>query len=146
MQSHIPFIALLTLTSTLALAGPDPMRRDDAIFRNDNNNFTSTDGAVLYQSICQGCHMAEGQGAHSGAGMYPKLADNPRLTTPDYPAAIMLNGLRGMPSFSAYLNDTQIAAVANYVTTHFGNKSTQTLTEQQVKQLRPPKPIVYQEG
>lgn len=146
MQPRIPLIALLTLTSTLALAGPDPMRRDDAIFQNDNNNFTSTDGAVLYQSICQGCHMPEGQGAHSGAGMYPELAENPRLATPDYPTAIMLNGLHGMPSFSGYLNDAQIAAVANYVTTHFGNKSTQSITEQQVKELRPPKPIVYQEG
>jgi mono/diheme cytochrome c family protein len=146
MQLRTPLLALLSLASTLALAGPDPMRRDDAIFQNDNNNFTSTDGAVLYQSICQGCHMAQGQGANSGAGMYPKLAENPRLATPDYPAAIMLNGLHGMPSFSAYLNDAQIAAVANYVTTHFGNKSTQAISEQQVKELRPPKPIVYQEG
>lgn len=146
MQPRHSFFALLTLLPTLALAGPDPMRREDAIFQNDHNNFTSTDGAVLYQSICQGCHMPEGQGAHSGAGMYPKLADNPRLATPDYPATIMLNGLHGMPSFSADLNDTQIAAVANYVTTHFGNKSTQTVTEQQVKELRPPKPITYQEG
>ncbi|QRY82143.1 cytochrome c [Pseudomonas sp. PDNC002] len=137
---------LLALTSSVVCAAQDPYRRDDAIFQNDNNNFTSTDGAVLYQSICQGCHMPEGQGAHSGAGMYPKLASNSRLATPDYPAAIVLNGLHGMPSFAQDLNDTQVAAVANYVATHFGNKSTQTITEQQVKELRPPKPIVYQEG
>lgn len=100
------------------------------------NRFTATDGEDLYRSICQGCHMPDAKGAR-GAGMFPALAGNPKLISAVYPAYVVLNGLHGMPSFAADLDDAQIAAVANYVVTHFGNHAKSLATAASVKAIRP---------
>jgi mono/diheme cytochrome c family protein len=100
------------------------------------NRFTATDGQELYRSICQGCHMPDAKGAR-GAGMFPALAGNPKLTSAVYPAYIVLNGFHGMPSFAGDLDDSQIAAVVNYVVTHFGNHAKSLVTAQAVKAIRP---------
>jgi mono/diheme cytochrome c family protein len=100
------------------------------------NRFTATDGETLYRSICQGCHMADAKGAH-GAGMFPALAGNPKLISAVYPAYVVVNGLHGMPSFAADLDDAQIAAVVNYVVTHFGNHAKSLVTAASVKAIRP---------
>jgi mono/diheme cytochrome c family protein len=97
--------------------------------------FTSTDGEKLFTQICQGCHMPDARGA-TGAGTYPALAHNPKLKSAAYPEFMVVNGLRSMPSFAGDLNDAQIAAVVNYVITHFGNHATALATAQQVKALR----------
>ena len=81
--------------------------------------------------------MAEGQGAKTGAGMYPALAKNPNLQSPEYTATVLLNGLRGMPPFIRMMTDEQMAAVTNYVITHFGNKSPKLITPDEVKAMRP---------
>jgi mono/diheme cytochrome c family protein len=100
------------------------------------NRFTATDGQELYRSICQGCHMPDAKGA-KGAGMFPALAGNPKLTSAVYPAYVVLHGLHGMPSFAPDLDDAQIAAVVNYVVTHFGNHAKTLLTAQSVQAIRP---------
>jgi mono/diheme cytochrome c family protein len=100
------------------------------------NRFTATDGGQLFASICQGCHMPDAKGA-KGAGMFPALANNPKLTSAAYPQFVVLNGLRGMPSFAHDLNDVQIAAVVNYVITHFGNHAKPLTTPESVKAVRP---------
>lgn len=103
------------------------------------NRFTATDGQALYGSICQACHMPDAKGAR-GAGMFPALAGNAKLTSAVYPAYVVLHGLHGMPSFANDLNDAQIAAVANYVVTHFGNHAHSPITPEGVKALRPALP------
>lgn len=99
--------------------------------------FTSKDGETLYDQSCLGCHMAGGKGSYTGAGFYPALADNPMLSTPDGPAYVVVNGLRGMPWFGDMFSDEQVAAVVNYVITHFGNQSGSTLEPAEVRNFRP---------
>ncbi len=94
--------------------------------------------------------MPEGQGA-VGAGHYPKLAGNPALVSWQYLALTVLNGKNGMPAFGrpseqntgppfrgVYLNDAQVAAVVNYVRSHFGNRWKDTVTAEQVAALPHP--------
>jgi mono/diheme cytochrome c family protein len=82
--------------------------------------FMPQSGEALYADICQGCHMPGGVGA-VGAGAYPALAKNPKLASAGYPVFLVINGRKGMPPFGKLLTDQQIAAVVNYVRTHFGN-------------------------
>lgn len=98
------------------------------------------DGESVYRGICQGCHMPDGKGAQ-GAATYPALAGNPRLAAATYPVHVVLNGKNGMPPFRAYLDDTQVAAVANYVRTHFGNAYADSVSVDDVKKMRPPEPV-----
>jgi mono/diheme cytochrome c family protein len=92
-------------------------------------------GKDIYEHVCQACHMPDAKGA-IGAGAYPALAGNPRLEVGLYPVMIMLRGMKSMPSFPE-LNDEQIAAVANYLRTSYGNNFAEPVTVEQVKELRP---------
>lgn len=96
-------------------------------------------GEQIFTHICQGCHMPDAKGA-VGAGRYPALATNPKLASSAYPVVMVLNGRGGMPPFAMLLNDAQVAAVVNYVRTHFGNAYSDTLTADAVKAFRPPPP------
>ena len=91
--------------------------------------------------------MPQGQGAE-GAGHYPALAGNPALVSWQYMALTMIKGRRNMPAFSAKhavglffapvaLSDAQIAAVINYVRTHFGNNYKDPATADEVHALDP---------
>ena len=77
--------------------------------------------------------MADGQGVKTGAGFYPALANNPKLSSAGYPIYVLTNGFGGMPSFKDYLSDEQIAEVATYVRTHFGNDYPEKVTVEEVK-------------
>lgn len=99
---------------------------------------SQTDGANIYQHICQGCHMANARGA-AGAGTIPALASSAKLQSTGYPVYVVLNGLGGMPAVGGGLSDQQVAAVVDFVTTHFGNHATDHLTAEQVRAMRPPK-------
>jgi mono/diheme cytochrome c family protein len=82
--------------------------------------FMPQSGEALYADICQGCHMPGAVGA-AGAGAYPALARNPKLATSGYPLFLVIHGRKGMPPFGNLLTDQQVAAVVNYIRTHFGN-------------------------
>ena len=108
----------------------------------------STSGEVIYQQICQGCHMPDGRGA-SGAGHYPPLAGDRALLSAQFMALTLIEGRRNMPAFGGIsqegfnyivptLDDEQIAAVTNYVRTHFGNHFKGTISAAEVKALRRP--------
>jgi len=97
--------------------------------------FDEQTGETLYAGICQGCHMANGQGA-AGAGRYPALAKNPKLEAAGYPVTMVLRGFNGMPTFAERLTDAQIAQVVNYVRTHFGNNYADAVKPEDVKALR----------
>jgi mono/diheme cytochrome c family protein len=92
-------------------------------------------GEDLFKAICQGCHMPDAKGS-AGAGTYPALANNARLTAAIYPIIVVLNGQRAMPSFGAELSDGQIANVINYVRTHFGNRYKDVVSAAAIKAAR----------
>jgi mono/diheme cytochrome c family protein len=89
------------------------------------------DGAELYANICQACHMPNGQGA-TGAATYPSLAGDANLAASSYPIHVVINGRRAMPPFGRMMSDEQIAAVINYVRTHFGNTYADIVTDKDV--------------
>jgi mono/diheme cytochrome c family protein len=97
--------------------------------------FTERSGEALYNATCAGCHMPDGRGA-KGAGHYPALADNPSVGAAPYVISNVLHGRRGMPSFGGEMDDEQVAAVVNYVRTHFGNGFAENVTPDQVRNLR----------
>ena len=96
--------------------------------------FFTTNGKKLYDDSCAGCHMPKGDGA-DGAGYYPPLANNSKMQSKYYIISVIINGLRGMPSFHSMMNDAQIAAVTQYVHSDL-NSFTDTVTTENVAQLR----------
>ncbi|MGP4733460.1 MULTISPECIES: c-type cytochrome [unclassified Psychrobacter] len=96
--------------------------------------FFTTNGKKLYDDSCAGCHMQKGEGAQ-GAGYYPPLANNSKMQSKYYIISVLINGLRGMPSFHRMMSDEQIAAVTQYVHSDL-NSFTDTVTTANVAQLR----------
>lgn len=104
-------------------------------FSSDRRLNTQREGEKIYQAICQGCHMPQGQGAKE-VGFYPALAGNDKLTAAAYPVGVVLNGLHGMPGFAARLDDAQVAEVVNYVRSQLGNTFTDAVQPEDVKVFR----------
>ncbi len=129
------FLAFLAFLPTHAFA--------DAATRNNIGGVTATTGEGVYQHVCQGCHMPGATGA-VGAARIPALANNKRLAAAGYPVAMVLRGNGGMPWFNGTLNDAQIAAVVNYVRTHFGNDYKDVVTPAYVASVKPPVPVPEQ--
>ena len=98
--------------------------------------FPQQSGEEIYKGICQGCHMPDAKGA-VGAGMYPALAGNKKLTAAAYPVLVIINGQKAMPSFGSSFSDQQIANVVNYIRTNFGNSFPGPITAADVKKQRP---------
>lgn len=135
-------IAFGLLLSTTTLGATDA---DEPVL--PGNALAKASGEEIYRHVCQGCHMPDARGAQ-GAGAYPALAENPKLASAQYMATIVFFGRRNMPHFGAqpdlgafeafvvmHLDDTQIAAVVNYVRSHFGNHYTDELTAADVAAL-----------
>lgn len=142
-------LVLAGLSSLSALAGPvtgsaqEVMAISDAEvaalqagFSDHRQINTQRGGKAIYEAICQGCHMVQGQGAQ-GAGFYPALANSDKLAAAAYPIGVVLNGLHGMPGFAKRLDDAQVAEVVNYVRTSFGNGFTDAVKAQDVQLFRP---------
>jgi mono/diheme cytochrome c family protein len=98
--------------------------------------FTEQGGESLYRNVCSACHMMDGRGA-SGAGTFPSLVGNSKLQAAGYPLYVVSNGLHGMPPLGAFMSDEQVAAVVNYVRTHFGNSYQDAVTAEDAKAVRP---------
>jgi mono/diheme cytochrome c family protein len=105
---------------------------------------TRAQGATLYIDHCVGCHQSMGRGV---PGVFPPLAGNGVVLASD-PADIVKiillgippqNGLIAMPSFAGGMSDQQIAALANYVRTSWGNAAAPDATTSMVATLRDPK-------
>ena len=102
---------------------------------------TRAAGATLYLDHCAGCHQAGGRGM---PGVFPPLAGNGVVLAGD-PADILkvvLNGVPSqgkyvpMPSFADQLNDQQIADLANYVRSSWGNAAPPNTSAATVAALR----------
>jgi mono/diheme cytochrome c family protein len=98
-------------------------------------SFPEQDGGALFAHVCQACHMADAKGA-TGAGTYPPLADDPKLESGAYPVSVVVQGLRGMPPVGRMMTDAQVAAVVNWVRTHFGNHYDDAVTAGDVAAVR----------
>ena len=141
MSTHFRWIALAAVVvASIALADETPGAAKSTPIVSS--------GAEVYGTICQGCHMPNGQGAE-GAGHYPKLAGNVNFVSWQFIALTVLNGRNGMPPFglqgtdvrqlrTAQLSDAQIADVVNYVRTHFGNNYASKVTAKDVATLTHP--------
>ncbi len=135
---HLRLACALVWSAVCLAAAPVPSARaGDAMPPEMSNGprFIQTDGATLYRATCQGCHMPHGEGA-KGAGIYPALADNPQVATTAYVASVVLQGRNGMPGFGDRMSDDQVAAVVNYVRTHFGNQYPDPLSAIDVAKMR----------
>jgi mono/diheme cytochrome c family protein len=97
--------------------------------------FVEMSGEELFANVCRGCHMSDAKGA-TGAGTYPSLAGNKNLEAGGYPVAVVVNGQRGMPAFGAMMSDDQVAAVVNYLRTHFDNNYPDAVTAGDVRTVR----------
>jgi len=149
-------LSLLTLTLTLAVvltawsqsaaqSTGTAAQRDEI---PDDAQLAHASGGVIYRHICQACHMADAEGA-VGAGHIPALAADARLASAQYMAAIVVNGRGDMPAFGprpdytglqamnhVTLSDAQIAAVINFVRSHFGNHYRDRITPAEVKAVQ----------
>jgi len=86
------------------------------------------DGATLFAQSCAACHQPMGQGI---PGAFPALAKSTFVQgTPEQVAHVILNGRGGMPQFGGDLTDEQIALVASYIRSSWGNKAAPLTTAQ----------------
>ena len=120
---------------TFALAPGTALAQGGAHF-SPAFRFTEPSGEQLFANVCQGCHMGDARGAE-GAGSYPSLAGNANLAAGGYPVTVVVRGQRAMPAFGAMMSDDQVAAVVNFLRTHFGNNYTDAVTAEDVKAARP---------
>jgi mono/diheme cytochrome c family protein len=111
----------------IAPATPPPMSTGFRFFEKS--------GEELFANVCRGCHMSDAKGA-AGAGTYPSLAGDRNLEAGGYPVAVVVNGQRGMPAFGTMMSDDQVAAVVNYLRTHFGNSYKDAVTAEDVRTVR----------
>ena len=99
-------------------------------------------GAEVYQGYCSACHQPNGQGL---PGAIPNLADNGAVTAkgPQNVIRAVEGGLPAqgtygpMPGFATVLTSQQIADVANYVRTSWGNKAPATATADMADSIQP---------
>jgi cytochrome c5 len=133
--------ATLATLAVLLLPRPQALHaEDDAAARNSGTfssgyRFVEMSGEELYVNVCRGCHMADAMGA-TGAGGYPSLTSDRNLEATGYAIDLVLYGRRAMPSFANMMSDDQIAAVVNYLRTHFGNDYHDAVTPQEVHAVR----------
>jgi cbb3-type cytochrome c oxidase subunit III len=79
-------------------------------------------GQSIYAKRCQACHGANGQGG--GGGMFPALAGNGDVNAASASTILgtIVRGKNVMPSWKGQLSAAEIAAVATFVRSAWGNK------------------------
>jgi mono/diheme cytochrome c family protein len=132
---HFAAVAALISLAAMAVARADTAQDMGAGAMNRSPPYNFQGGEAVFKNICQGCHMANAEGA-VGAGMYPALAKNAKLEVAGYPVAVIVHGQKAMPPFGGLLSDQQIAEVVNYVRTNFGNSYKDKVTAADVKAQR----------
>ncbi|MDB5734999.1 MAG: cytochrome c class [Alphaproteobacteria bacterium] len=130
MIKHTAFALLLLTVPVLAQANAG----GDTAGSSANTTARPVTGEQVYVQVCQGCHMADAKGG-VGAGRIPALAKNSNLEDPSYPVSMIVQGRGAMPPLTDLLNPAQIAAVATYVRTHFGNNYKKPVKEADVKAI-----------
>lgn len=127
--------AAFCLAGLLALVAGVATAQEGQRTFSSGYRFVEMSGEELFNNVCRGCHMMDGKGA-SGAGAYPSLVANPNLAQAGYPVTLVVRGRRAMPPFGDMMNDAQVAAVVNYLRTHFGNNFSDVVTARDVSDAR----------
>lgn len=141
MRSQWRWTTCLMTMLAIRLSLPAATLAEDRLLPPNERTFSSgykfveMSGEELFGNVCQGCHMQGAVGA-TGAGSYPSLAGNRNLEASGYPIYLVVNGRRGMPGFGDMMSDDQIAAVVNYLRTHFGNNYEDRVTAKDVTAAR----------
>ena len=104
-----------------------------------------TDGELLYLNNCNACHMPDGRGA---PGVFPALRGNSLVTAPTTRGLteVILHGATlpstaerperlEMPAFGDRLSDADIATLATFLRSAWGN-SAQSVSADDVKAVR----------
>jgi mono/diheme cytochrome c family protein len=136
LNGKILLVAVVAGLAWAAAADADEESRSRPPALSLGFRFSELSGEELFASACQACHMSDGKGA-VGAGGYPSLAKDSNLDAGGYPVTVVVRGQRAMPAIGAMMSDAQIAAVVNYVRTHFGNQYQDAVTADDVKLVRP---------
>ncbi len=101
-------LALGLLAAPLLAAAPGRAAADPA-------------GEELFVANCSACHQKHGRGIPKA---FPALAgDALVLGAPEEIVRVLLNGRGGMPSFRGQMDDGQLAAIASYVRSAWGNRA-----------------------
>ena len=148
VASCIRYATVAALATCAFVASSNRLRaaeEDSALLSEDA--FKNASGEEIYRHVCQACHMPDGRGAR-GAGTYPALAGNPKLSSAQFTAMTVFFGRRNMPHFGPqpdlglfesfvvlHLDDAQIGKVVNYVRSHFGNNYADEVTAADIAAL-----------
>ncbi|MBE0619069.1 MAG: c-type cytochrome [Burkholderiales bacterium] len=135
--SHLTDADRLAMAGYLKSIPPDSRLRTGRV----DPDATKRRGAQLYSDNCGSCHQALGRGM---AGVFPPLTGNPEVLAAD-PSNLLQIIDRGiparlgygpMPGFQTQLTDQQVAEIANYVRSSWGNKAPPNATSARVATLR----------
>jgi len=112
---------------------------------NPAHSGAAVDAASIYASRCAACHQANGAGL---PGVFPPLAGSEWVNGKAQTlGAILLHGVNGsltvkgatyngaMPAFKDQLGDAEIAAVATYIRSQWGNQG-QAIRTESIAELR----------
>ena len=129
----------------------DPTIR--GLFPQDSHDSLKT-GAELYSGYCASCHQSDGAGSDNQA--YPSLFHNTvtGAANANNLIATMLDGVDrtvdghhvlmpqfGQKSYVAVLSDQEIASIANFVMSTYGNPAAPKVTEADVERVRHNGPV-----
>lgn len=133
------------LKSLGAAAQPAPFHADDSTLKAILAGQATGRGASIYIDSCAACHRQNGQGA---TRVFPSLVNNRMVTqaNPDSLLAVILNGARlpstesapsplAMPSFGWRYGDEDVAQLATFIRSSWGNQGA-VVTADQVAKVR----------
>jgi mono/diheme cytochrome c family protein len=87
----------------------------------------NADGQQVYRTACAPCHGVSGEGMGQ---QFPRLEGNQVvLGDPQLVIQVILSGRRLMPAWRDQLSDTQIAAVATYIRSAWGNNASPVMED-----------------
>lgn len=139
--------AIAAYLKTLPATANDPSRfaPDDHTARALQAGVNDSRGAEIYVDNCAACHRTDAEGY---AHVFPTIAGNPTVLADDPTTLVrlILGGSRlpstetapsplGMPGFAERLSDTEVAQLATFVRTGFGNHAS-AVTGKQVAAAR----------
>ena len=129
MKQRVP-LAIAMFTAAVLIA-PNGTARAQAPAQHAPAKAPRT-GAQIFATTCAACHQAQGEGTNT----YPPLAGSEWVNGPESRVVrIILHGLVGdvevqgnvyngaMPAWGPTLSDEEIAAVATYIRSSFGNQA-----------------------
>ena len=126
--------SVITLGITAGATAQKPAAKAASAAKRAASTAAAPDGAKVFATTCVVCHQIDGAGKE---GLYPPLAGSEWVNGDEAKMLrIILHGLSGpvevagetfsgaMPGWGPVLKDAEIAAVATYIRSSWGNKAT----------------------